>query len=498
MANRLGFMLTVILFLSACLPAIIQAADQPVELKMYLLGDKPKDTDLVYAEINKLLIKDINAVIRVNFLSWGEWQQRYPLLFASGDEFDLIYTANWTQYNTQAMKGAYKEITKDLLKKYAPKTVASMYPEAWEQAKIAGKVYMVPMNFREIQGSTVILRGDIMDKYNIPAPKKITDLAPYFAASLKEKLVPWSLGSDMNWSAYPVTFIWNSKWGYFDSVGIKCAYCYDATNKKTVRVIDMYDTPEYLASAKLAKQWASKGFWSESALVNKIPSQDAFIRGTSGFDSENLATANGIYISVMTIHPEWKVRVFDGYFGRTPEVKPYIQNGMAISRTCRNVGKALQALDLFKNDQRYFDLLFYGIKGRHYELAPDGKSIKPLSDSYRYPPESAGPWGFRDDRFVRSIVGGIDNGRELRASWSKRAFIHPMHFFNFDDSKVKREVAAVANIQTQYGKPIDFGVVDDVDSAIVQFKQMLKIAGRQIVTAELQRQINEYMKTDGK
>lgn len=498
MKRRVGIFMVVMLLLSTCVLVSLQAASKPVTLKMYLLGDKPQDTDLVYAEVNKLLQKDINATVDVSFLSWGEWQQRYPLLFASGEVFDLIYAANWTNYNNQAMKGGFKEITKELLKKYASKTAASMYPDAWEQAKINGKVYMVPMNFKEIQGQALILRGDIMDKYHIPVPVKITDLAPYFEASLKEKLIPWNLGSDMNWAGYPIPFMWNPTWGYFDAVGVKCAYCYDSTNKKSVKVIDMYDTPEYVASAKLAKQWADKGYWSQSALVNKVPSRDAFTNGTSGFDSENLATANSIYVSVMTIHPEWKLRIFDGYFGRAPEVKPYIQNGMAISRTSKNVAKALQALDLFKNDQRYFDLLFYGIRGKHYELAEDGKSIKPLADSSKYPPEGACPWGFRDDRLVRPVIGGIPNAAELRDSWAKKAFVHPIHFFNFDDSAVKNEVAAVSNVQTQYGKPIDFGMVDDVDKAIAQFKQMLKAAGRDKVTAELQRQIDQYMKNYNK
>lgn len=498
MARRVGIFMVVVLLLSTCLMVSLQAANKPVNLKMYLLGDKPQDTDLVYAEINKLLQKDINAKVEVSFLSWGEWQQRYPLLFASGEEFDLIYAANWTNYNTQALKGGFKEITKALLKKYAPKTAASMYADAWEQAKVAGKVYMVPMNFKEIQGVTAIMRGDIMDKYNIAAPVKITDLAPYYEACLKDKMIPWNLGSDMNWAGYPVMFMWNPTWGYFDSVGVKCAYSYDSTNKKSVKVIDMYDTPEYLASAKLVKQWVDKGFWSQSALVNKVPSRDAFTNGTSGYDSPNLSTANSVYVSVMTVHPEWKLRVYDGYFGRAPEVKPYIQNGMAISRTSKNIGKALQALDLFKNDQRYFDLLFYGIRGKHYELAADGKNIKPLADSSKYPPENACPWGFRDDRLVRSIIGGISNAAELRAAWTKKAFVHPMHFFNFDDSTVKNEVAAVGNVQTQYGKPIDFGMVEDLDKAIAQFKQMLKAAGRDKVTAELQRQINAYMKNAGK
>lgn len=86
-----------------------------------------------------MLKEDINATVEVSFMGWGDYTQKYPLVFASGDDFDLIYTANWAFYNSQATKGGFLEITKDMLKKYAPKTYESMYEDAWEQTKIQAK-----------------------------------------------------------------------------------------------------------------------------------------------------------------------------------------------------------------------------------------------------------------------------------------------------------------------------------------------------------------------
>ena len=54
---------------------------RPVKLQMYLIGDKPADTDMVYAEVNKLLSRDINATLGLSFLYWWECQQKYPVLF---------------------------------------------------------------------------------------------------------------------------------------------------------------------------------------------------------------------------------------------------------------------------------------------------------------------------------------------------------------------------------------------------------------------------------
>ena len=59
---------------------------------MYLLGDGAADVDLVYGEISKILEENINAST-VDFLSWAEHDTKYPLLFSSGENFDLIFTA---------------------------------------------------------------------------------------------------------------------------------------------------------------------------------------------------------------------------------------------------------------------------------------------------------------------------------------------------------------------------------------------------------------------
>ena len=115
---------------------------EEVTLTMYLIGDRPVDNDEVFEKINEKLKAEINAVIDVKFMSWGEYEQKYPLIFASGEDWDIIYTADWCFYNAQATKQGFWEITREALDTYAPMTAESMYPEAWEQAKVNGQVFM--------------------------------------------------------------------------------------------------------------------------------------------------------------------------------------------------------------------------------------------------------------------------------------------------------------------------------------------------------------------
>ncbi|MBD0378997.1 ABC transporter substrate-binding protein [Paenibacillus sedimenti] len=469
-----------------------------VKLKMYLLGDKPKDFDLVYGEVNKLLKQDINATVDVSFLSWGDWQQKYPLLFASGEDFDLIYTANWAQYNTQATKGGFLEITKDMLNQYAPKTAASMYPESYEQAKLNGKTFMLPMNFKEIQGVITLFRGDLLEKYNLDVKDVSStpmNMGKYFEAVAKgEKgLLPIN-GAGLQWVGFTQYMPKDKMKNWFEIGGAgNLSVWYNATDKDS-KAVSYYDTEQFVEGVKVSAEWANKGYWSKSAVVNKTTDNDAFKNGKAAVVGGNLSTMNSLYTTVSKEHPEWKVVAADTNFGNPVDLKPFIQNGVAINKNSKNPERALMMLDLFRNDPRYFDLTFYGIKGKHYDLAADGKSIKLLPDSVNFQPEGACPWGWRDDKLVRAIEGGIPNYNELRDNMLKTAITAPLQSFNFDDSKVKNELAAVGNVLTQYVKPLTFGVVkSDVDTEVKEVRKRLEEAGSKKIMDEMNRQIAEFL-----
>ena len=116
---------------------------KPVELTGYLLGDRPAGMDDVLAEINKKLKADINATMEINYIGWGDLDSKYPLVLASGENIDWIYTANWCKYSQEATKGSFLELSEDLLKKYMPKHYENCDPIAYSQSMVNGKFYMV-------------------------------------------------------------------------------------------------------------------------------------------------------------------------------------------------------------------------------------------------------------------------------------------------------------------------------------------------------------------
>jgi putative aldouronate transport system substrate-binding protein len=92
-----------------------------VELTGYLLGAPPAGFDRVMEKLNEKFTADINATMTINYIGWGDLQAKYPLVLAAGKDVDWIYTANWAYYFQEAAKGAFYEITEDMLKTYAPR-----------------------------------------------------------------------------------------------------------------------------------------------------------------------------------------------------------------------------------------------------------------------------------------------------------------------------------------------------------------------------------------
>lgn len=473
---------------------------QEVKLKMYLLGDKAKDFDLVYGEINKLLKTDINATVDVSFMSWSDYQQKYPLVFASGEEFDLIYSANWCFYNDQSVKGAYKEITWDMLEKNAPKTAATMYKEAWEQAKVGGKVFMVPMNYKELNPYVFMVRGDLMEKYGIQDFKSINDFGSYLDAVAKneKQLIPCDIGSDQDFDA----LFWSYGQGLIKAQMDGCGarqtlMAYDASNKDSAQLFSIIQSPEFLDYVKIAKDWKDKGYWSKSALVNQTNVQNSFINGKSASAILNVNTANGTYITTSQAHPDWKIKVFDAMFDKGVILRPFIQNGMSINANSKNVERSLMLLDLFRTDARYADLTTYGIKGTHYDLSADGR-IVPLANTGNYPVDGNCNWGWREDTLFRQVDGGVPNYAELKSNWEKVAFTHPLQFFNFDDSKVQNEFATCTNIFNANYKALLMGFTEDPAGDVQKLIDKYKQAGSDKIMTEAQTQVDSFLSTFGK
>lgn len=469
---------------------------EEVTLVMYLIGDRPVDNDEVFAKINERLKAEINATIDVKFMSWSEYEQKYPLIFASGEDWDIIYTADWCFYNAQATKQGFYEITEDVLKTYAPMTAETMYPEAWEQAKVDGKVYMLPMNYKEITAYVYMARGDLMDKYGIASVSSLDEAEAYMDAIVQNEptLIPIDVGSD-----YDKLFFYDRMWRkanwennaknneQISEIGPWQVMASTSEADGNITVKGDFDQETFLDVITRLKDWKDRGFWSKNAVVNTQNNTESFQAGKSALAMMNGNTAKSVYASVSAEHPEWDIRVFDAQDGVPPVLNSYLANGMSIFSKSKHPERALMALDYLRNDEEINNLFCYGIEGKHWEDAGDGLLVS-LPDSSNYAYDSNCNWGIRNDAYWRMIEGGIPNLAELNEVWQETAVSERYQNFVFNDEAVKNEIAALGEIFDTDYKLLGLGFTDNPEADTQKLREKMEAAGSQKVYDEIQKQ----------
>lgn len=81
-----------------------------------------------------------------------------------------------------ATKNGFLELSDEMLQEYAPNIYASEPEEGWSQAKIDGKVYMVPNDKSEYGINVFGVRGDLMAKYGFDSITSYDQLEKFMDA----------------------------------------------------------------------------------------------------------------------------------------------------------------------------------------------------------------------------------------------------------------------------------------------------------------------------
>ncbi|WP_141499959.1 ABC transporter substrate-binding protein [Paenibacillus luteus] len=460
-----------------------------VTLKMILLGDKPADADLVYQELSKMAKTDINANIEVTNLTWGEWSQKYPLLFSAGEDFDLIYASTWTDYQGYAGKNGFLELTEDLLSKNAPITWEKTPAVAWEQVKVNDKVFAVPQSVQESGAIGFMLRGDLREQNNVQSVKDMAGLDAYLTAIAKNDKGITPFAYHHATESYIQTLFDPNPQAYESGVAASnMALAWNMFSKEGMNAINHFTGDEYKNFTQTMYRWQQAGILSKNALSQKEKSFELYETGKSAVAISSLDQISNIAVAVNKAHPEWKTEIF------IPErIEPpsnYMQNGVAINARSKNPERALMFLDLLKWNRAYSDLTWYGIEGKHWEPVGDDR-FKALADSANYPPGSNDPWGWRGPN-ERWSVESPDEIVEQLQSFRKDVNKYPYGGnFVYSDANVKNENAAIHNLAQQYMSPASVGLID-YETAYAKFESAAKKAGLDKVLQDLQAQLDEY------
>ncbi|HEX3043447.1 MAG TPA: DUF3502 domain-containing protein [Bacillota bacterium] len=506
MRRRLICLALVVVLVMSCLTGAFAATkngvdiSKPVKLYGYLMGQAPPGMADMMAELNKKLKKDLNCTMEINYIGWGDMQAKYPLVLAAGEDVDWVYTANWCFYSQESAKGAFMEITQDMVKKYMPRHFKATSPVAWKEALINGKDYMITTSTPDRKVGVTIIRGDLRKKYGVPEIKKFADMEKYFEAIKKNEpgMIPMNLDStyDITRPWYNLAFENSAFWSdilFTTGGGSGVVFDPEDPNGKLYLMTEEPVVSYFKNAAKIIKAWNAKDYFNKDAFANKVRSKESFDQGKSAVGFGNTQDIQGNLANAKS--KGWQVEVVPQLSskGHYP-ADPFINNGVAIAARSKNWQRTMMALDLIMEDPVYDYLVYFGIQGKNYVIK-NGKVDLPAgltADKNTYPPDAAGFWFTNKDIF-KPMAAWTDDYVKLRSNLKSMLAPNVYAALAVNTDSVKTEAANLNQILVQYLNPIGLGMVDDIDKAFATLDEKLKAAGIEKFKAEMEKQTKAYL-----
>lgn len=470
-------------------------------LVMYLLGDPARDQDLVVEKLNELTLRDLNATVEINFIPWADLESKYQLLLSSGEDFDLIYASNWVDYSEYAKNGAFLPL-ENLLPEYATQTWSEIPKSGWDQTVVNDHIFLVPKNYNEFGGFGLLYRKDLARKGGLDKVDNVNSMMRYFEIVKKELpgTIPLNLGTEQDLGSLLMLTILmeNAEYGWIHNLALDGIWVpIEGEGVPFLR----YDTEMYRSYLDFVRKGTESGYWSRNALSNNVRSRDAFLNGVSASSLVNPVNAAEDYERLMAKNPGWELDYWDfeyAAYGFKPRLS-LISDGMAVNRNAANPELALKLLEKLHNDEEYYNLTWYGIRGKHWDLDADGYLVFPdgvSADSTGYPWGETCPWGWTEQKFNKKSSGGWKQMEVMMSTWGENAKINPYENFSFNKEPVNAEMAALKQIEDEYARPLEAGIVDDVEKGVQELLKQQKLGGIEKVLQEVTRQWNLYLESN--
>ena len=461
-----------------------------VNLISYMPGDASEDCDRVAAEVNKILLDKLNCTVTFNFLTWADYQGRYRLLLTSGEQVDMIYSANWLTDRVYARQNAWIWL-EDLLPVVTPDLYAFITEVkgeyGWIDASEGGHIYAIPCASKGYRDGGVIYREDLRKKHDLPIPNTLENLEA-FCLGIKENepgmvpmLEPSSAGV-AGYAGYAALELMQLEHMRFaiSNEGVMVGYTTDRDGKFSYRdVVNYYESDMAIEDLKVMKRFLDNGFWSRNALSNPIDDPDGAFRvgqcavrvagqnggKWSGYNSQAALDGNDWEFTFLT---------YKGFFNSSSPVQP-TQDAMAFPRQgCRNVERALAVTEMYVLNQEVFNLIMYGIEGEHY-TKDENNFYQPGPNNVNFPQGSFNFWNIDNINFglltptevvLREHYAELDNFKK----------VYPLPF-SLDTTSVETECAAFLQVREQYFTPLAAGLSNDIEADLANFIDRAKAVG---------------------
>lgn len=474
MKRVLAFILAALMCFSLC--ACEKEAGGPVTLKVYMPADPQSDFASVLAEVNKITEAKIGAKVDIQFIDQGAYTEKMNMIMASGEAYDICFTGYLNKYSSAVSKGGLMCL--DDLLDTVPTLKESVPDYLWDSVKYYGSIYAVPNEQIVATKNVSFTFKDLADKYGLDVDSitHMSELEPYLAKvkAGEPNMIPFRLNSGM------FTISDDPNFKGFEEIVYGVGF---RIGDPEAKIEYVYDSPEYQAGVARRNEWLKKGYIREDILSAGDDTID--------YKSGRYAVWNAVYKPGVEAD-------FTKQFGREVVAMknigtPYVTQSscsatmLALGRNCKNPELAIKLIELLNTDKELYNLISYGIEGKHYELTEDGKARKIDDSGYKM---ESWKWG---NQFNAHVLEGAESTvweetKEMNDSAEKSVLIN----FVLDKDPIASELANLTSVTDEYQYVIQ-GYTPDYKDFEPAYRAKLAEVGLDTIITEMQRQVDECL-----
>ena len=468
---------------------------EQVNVVIYVTGSEPDHFDKIREKLNEWTMRDLNCTVEYNFFNSSDTQQKYMMLLSSGEQIDLIYSGNWLNYSSYALRGAFQPI-EDLAKEYSPKIYDYIGQAGWDAAKVNGTAYMIPCMWKEYNLFSITYREDLRKKHDLPVPDSVENIEKYLQGIKDNEpdIMPTLEGvqtavADLG-PYFRAIEVFDSKYNWVDwrmPYGIYIDY------DDPTQTYNYWESDNFREDMKTMKRWADAGFWSRDALSNDEVPEDLMLAGKAAAQLGTAGIGSGVLYTERAKEndpdTEMEFVSIPYCYGKQRSVSTApTQNGISVPITAQHADRAIAVYEKIMFDRDYFNLIMYGIEGEDYKVV-DGK-YESIPGGYTR--EASRLWCARTDEMYMPTEADEKNA-EMKEKIAQIEGPNKVGGFVEDYTPYQIERTALMDVVTQYLVPIQAGMVDDVDAAIDEFLEKAKAAGMEKVQEGYLEQYEAYV-----
>lgn len=462
-------------------PTPAEEKEEPVTVKWVLRTDAQEDDDEVLAYLNELLLEKGNVQLELIPVSSGEYDTRCQLITTGGEDYDLMFTCNWTNsFNANMQRGSFLALDDILASDDGALLRESVPSFLFSASTVDGKIYAVP-NYQVMANQLcIVMQKEYVDKYgfDISTIKTVTDVEPFLQTLVENE-------PDMIPMCETDSFISAGVNNKKDAPAAQVfVYAADDTHTPVLAVDDEDNINWY----RTMNEWYKKGYLrSDLATVTDntadLVANRYVCRITQykpGIETEILATYGKEYVAAVI---------------NTPYVQYTQPIGTmnAVNVNSAHPEAALKLLGLFYSDEEVYNTFMYGIEGKHYSKTGDNR-VEQIPNSGYSRADIGWEYGNQFNQWLLPTMA--DDTWTLTQEMNDSAMPSPLMGFTCDRSSFETEYANVVSTVKEYEKGIL--TADDFDGYWDEFRTALIAAGIETVRDSVQEQISAWAAANGK